>query len=44
MLDLLHKKGYIHDPKNKNKSVVFTEEGFRQCENLFIQHFGLDST
>ena len=39
----LHEKGFIHDPTNKNKSVMFTEEGYsRYCE-LFEKHFGLDS-
>jgi hypothetical protein len=39
----LYEKGYIHDPKNKNKSVVFTEDGYKLCEELFERHFGLGS-
>lgn len=39
----LYEKGYINDPKNKNKSVVFTEEGYNRCKELFAKHFGLDS-
>ena len=39
----LYEKGYIHDPKNKNKSVVFTEEGYKRCRKLFEKHFGLGS-
>jgi len=34
-LDRLHEKGYIFDPKNKSKSVVFTEEGRQRAEQLF---------
>jgi hypothetical protein len=40
ILDRLHEKGYIFDPKNKNKSVVFSDEGFKMSENLFKKHFG----
>ena len=39
----LYEKGYIHDPKNKNKSVVFTEVGYKRCRELFAKHFGLES-
>lgn len=28
----LHKKGLIHDPVGKQKSVVFTDEGLREAE------------
>jgi hypothetical protein len=38
-LDRLHKNGFISDPKNKNKSIVFTEEGRRRAELLFSQLF-----
>jgi hypothetical protein len=41
--DRLHEKGYIHDPKNKNKSVVFTGKGYKRCKELFAKHFGPDS-
>jgi hypothetical protein len=43
VLDRLHDKGFIHDPKNKNKSVMFTEEGYSRCRELFEKHFGLNS-
>jgi len=45
-LNRLHEKEFIHDPKNKNKSVVFTEEeeGYKRCEELFRKHFGLNSS
>jgi Domain of unknown function (DUF6429) len=36
----LHEKGYISDPVNKNKSVVFTSEGLRESERLLSQLFG----
>ena len=29
----------IEDPVNKAKSVVFTDEGLREAERLFKQHF-----
>ena len=40
VLNRLHEKEYIHDPKNKNKSVVFTEEGFELSKKLFQKNFG----
>jgi hypothetical protein len=30
----LHAKGYIADPVNKTKSVLFTEEGARESQRL----------
>lgn len=41
--DRLHEKGYIHDPKNKNKSEMFTDEGYKRSQKQFEKHFGLDS-
>ena len=38
----LYEKGYIHDPVNKNKSLVFTEEGAAKAEELFKQLFVKD--
>ena len=38
-LDRLYQKGYIFDPKNKNKSVLFTEEGRPCAEQLFQKLF-----
>jgi hypothetical protein len=38
-LDRLHEEGFIDDPKNKAKSVVFTEEGLREAERLFGELF-----
>jgi len=38
-LDRLHQKGLIADPKNKNKSVVFTEAGRKEAEALFRRLF-----
>ena len=34
-LERLHKRGWIHDTKNKNKSLVFTEEGYEEAKRLF---------
>ncbi len=39
VLDRLHEKGFIADPKNKNKSITFTDEGFQRCQALFQKHF-----
>lgn len=38
-LDRLHAKGFISNPKNKNKSVVLTETGRRRAEDLFHRLF-----
>jgi hypothetical protein len=35
----LYERGFIDDPVNKMESVIFTEEGLRESERLFIQHF-----
>jgi hypothetical protein len=39
-LQRLFQKGYIHDPKNKAKSVVITEKGAAKAEKLFRKLFG----
>jgi hypothetical protein len=39
-LNRLHAQGYISDPKNKTKSVAFSEEGARRAQELFALHFG----
>ncbi|MBB5468940.1 hypothetical protein OKW30_006107 [Paraburkholderia sp. Clong3] len=38
-LNRLHERGLIADPVNKAKSVVLTEDGLRESERLFKQHF-----
>jgi len=40
VLDRLHAKGYISDPRSKAKSVVVTEEGVTQSRALFTKYFG----
>jgi hypothetical protein len=35
----LHEKGYISDPAEKAKSVVFTEEGLAESKRLFEELF-----
>ena len=42
VLNRLHDKGYIEDAKNKNKSIVFTDEGFQLSKKLFKKHFGVE--
>lgn len=39
----LHEKGLIHDPVNKTKSVVFTDEGIKESERLFHRLFAKKS-
>lgn len=39
VMDRLHQKGWISDPKGKAKSVVFTEEGWELSQKLFEKHF-----
>lgn len=34
LLDLLHERGWIHDPKGKARSVVLTEAGHRLSEEV----------
>jgi len=39
VLDRLYEKGWIDNPRNKAKSVVFTEEGLALSKQLFEQYF-----
>ena len=39
VLARLHEKGFIGDPANKAKSVVFTDAGVREAERLFKKQF-----
>jgi predicted transcriptional regulator len=41
LLDLLHERGWISDPKSKAKSVVLTEEGARLTHDFFRRHFAV---
>ncbi len=38
-LNRLHEKGLISDPRSKAKSVVLSEEGARQAQELFAKYF-----
>ena len=38
-LSRLHHKGFIHDPVNKAKSIVFTEAGLAAAKRLCTQQF-----
>ena len=40
VLNRLHDKGFITDPKTKAKSVIFTEEGLEESQRLFARLFG----
>jgi hypothetical protein len=39
VLDRLHAKGYISDPKSKSKSVWLSEEGVKRAQELFERNF-----
>jgi hypothetical protein len=39
VLNRLFEKELIEDPKNKNKSIVFTDQGLAKAEQLFNRHF-----
>ena len=41
VLDRLHEKGYISNPKSKAKSVGISEEAANRSEDLFKKHFGV---
>ena len=43
VLNRLHECGLISDPKNKNKSIVLSEEGARRSAELFSKFFGTQS-
>jgi hypothetical protein len=39
-LNRLYEQGWIENPRNKAKSVQFTEEGLDRSLRLFKKHFG----
>jgi hypothetical protein len=39
-MDRLHERGMICDPRNKAKSVIFTDEGLAESKRLLIKLFG----
>ncbi|MFP4140299.1 MAG: DUF6429 family protein [Planctomycetota bacterium] len=39
VMDHLHGKGYISNPRSKARSVGLTPEGLKRCEELFEEHF-----
>ena len=41
ILDALHERGWISDPKSKAKSVVVFPEGKTAAEELLEKHFGI---
>lgn len=42
VMNRLHEKGWIDNPKGKAKSVFLTDEGVRQSQAAFAKHFGVD--
>lgn len=43
-MNRLHEKGFISNPIGKAKSVVLTERGLRESEQLFHKLFAKDKT
>ena len=41
VMDRLHEKGYISDPKDKGPTMTLSEEGARLSKELFLKHFGV---
>ena len=41
VLDRLHERGWILDPRSPARSVVLTEEGLRRSQRVFEDHFGV---
>jgi hypothetical protein len=39
VMDRLHARGWIDDPRGAAKSIVLTEEGIRKARELFDRHF-----
>ena len=39
ILNRLHAKGWVENPKSKAKSVVFTEEGLASAKEFFAKYF-----
>lgn len=44
LLDGLFRRHWIHDPKNKAKSLVFTDAGRERARELFERHLGARPT
>ena len=44
VMDLLYQRGWILDPRSKNKSVVLTESGLEMAQAMLMKHFGRDGT
>ena len=39
VMDRLYEKGFIEDPRNKNRSVTLTEDGVKRSLELFERFF-----
>lgn len=39
VMNRLHEKGLISNPKTKNKSIIFSDEGAKLSKELFEKHF-----
>jgi len=43
VMNRLHERGYIDNPRSKSRSVALTEEGRKRSEELFRNFFGLQT-
>ncbi len=43
IMNLLHERGWISDPKSKAKSVMLTEEGLKYAEEFLRVYFEAES-
>jgi len=41
VLERLHEKGYIDDPKGKSPTVLLSEAAGKRSKELFFEYFGL---
>lgn len=42
VMERLHEKGYISNPRGKSASVVVSAEGARLSKELFFKYFGIE--
>lgn len=42
LMERLHERGWIHDPRGKAKSVVVTDEGLEMAARFLQRHFRKD--
>ena len=40
VMELLHQRGWIADPRGKAKSVILTDDGLQNARQMLLKHFG----